>query len=69
MSLPELVVPVASVATFGVALRYGSDAVVRMAAGLTAIITQDKARADRALKVLRALRSNRDTPDDTGPSG
>lgn len=70
MSLPELVVPAVSVAaTIGVTLRYGSDAVVRLAAGITAITAKDRDRAERALKVLRALRGDRGQPDDDGPSG
>lgn len=69
MSLPELVIPAASVATIGVTLRYGSDAVVRLAAGITAITSKDQTRAERALKVLRALHRDRDQSDDPGPSG
>ena len=69
MSVPELVIPAASVATIGVTLRYGSDAVVRLAAGITALTSKDQTRADRALKVLRALRGDHDEPDDTGPPG
>lgn len=69
MSLPELVVPAASVTVaIGVTLRCGSDAVVRLAAGITAIMAKDPARADRAIKVLRALRGDRDRKND-GPPG
>jgi hypothetical protein len=64
MSLPELVVPAASVATIGVTLRYGSDAVIRLVAGITAIAAKDKTRAEHALKVLRTLRRGDD--QDTG---
>jgi hypothetical protein len=54
---PDMVVPVASVASIGVILRYGPEALLRLAAGLVAIVTKDKrSRADRALDVLRALR-------------
>lgn len=63
MSLPELVAPAASAATIGVTLRYGSDAVVRLAAGITAITSRDQARAERALKVLRALRGGSGQPE------
>ena len=64
MSLPELVVPAASVATIGVTLRYGSDAALRLIAGITAILAKDsdQTRAERALRVLRALRADRDEP-------
>ena len=64
MSLPELVVPAASVATIGVTLRYGSDAVLRLVAGLTAIVAKDdtQTRAQRALAVLQALRRDRQPP-------
>jgi hypothetical protein len=54
MPLSELVIPVASVATLGVALRYGSDAVLRLVAGMTAIAAKDdkQTRAQRALASL-----------------
>ena len=49
--------------TLGVILRYGSDAVLRLVAGFTAIIARDKRpRAERALDVLRALRQDRQPP-------
>jgi hypothetical protein len=70
MSLPELVVPVASIATLGVVLRYGSDAVLRLVAGITAIAAKDdkRTRAQRALQVLQALRrDSQSTPDDGSP--
>ena len=66
MSLPQAVAPVASVLGIGLTLRYGSDAVLRLVAGITAILAKDKARAERALKVLRALRRGSDQPPDTG---
>jgi hypothetical protein len=58
MSLPDLVLPMTSVVSLGVALRYGSDAVLRLVAGITAIAARDdkRTRAQRALDVLRALR-------------
>jgi len=68
MPFPGLVVPVVSTATIG-ALRYGSDAIVRVAAGLTAIMSSGRIKAERALRVLRALRGERHQPDDSGPSG
>jgi hypothetical protein len=70
MSLPELAVPVASAATLGVALRYGSDAVLRLVAGITAIVAKDdkQTRAQRALEVLRALRRDGQAPPlEAGP--
>ena len=61
MSLLQLAVPVASAATLGVVLRYGSDAVVWLVAGVTAIVARDeRTRAQRALAVLQLLR--RDGP-------
>lgn len=70
MFLPELAIPAASAATIRVTLRYGPDAVLLLVAGITAIAAKDPkhTRADRALKVLRSLRSDHDQPDDTGPS-
>jgi hypothetical protein len=67
MSLPELAVPVASVATLGVTLRYGSDAVLRLVAGITAIAAKDnRTRAERALDVLRLLRRGSQPPPEDG---
>jgi hypothetical protein len=43
-----------------VVIRNTCDALLRLAAGLTAILTRDKrSRADRALDVLRTLRHDR----------
>ena len=52
--------------TAGIVLRYGSDALLRLAAGITAIVAKDgkRSRAERALDVLRALR--RDDPPPPG---
>jgi hypothetical protein len=72
MSLPELVVPAASVATIGVVVRYGSDAVLRLVAGITAIVAKDekRTRAQRALDVLRALgHDSLPPPPEAGPPG
>jgi hypothetical protein len=53
------------IATIAVIFRYGSDAVLRLLAGITAILARDKrSRARRALDVLRALRSPDALPDD-----
>lgn len=42
------------------AVRYGSDSILRLVAGLTAIIARsDRPRAERALDVLNALRRDR----------
>jgi hypothetical protein len=70
MALPELVVPVASAATLGIVLRYGSDAVLRLVAGITAIAAKDdrQTRAQRALEVLRALRGDSQPPPGGGSS-
>jgi hypothetical protein len=49
-------------AAAGVALRYGLDAALRLAAGITAICARDEqSRAQRALTVLRVL-ARRDEP-------
>jgi len=46
-----------AIAATGVALRYGSDAALRLAAGITAICARDnQPRAQRALIVIRLLR-------------
>jgi hypothetical protein len=67
MSVPELVVPVASAAALGVVLRYGSDAVLRLVAGITAIAARDeRTRAQRALEVLRTLRRDGQPPSEDG---
>lgn len=66
MSLPEYVTPVLAaggpVALLLVALRFGPDALVRLLAGTVAVLTRDKERGERCLKVLRILR-NRDDDD------
>jgi hypothetical protein len=68
MSLLELAVPVATATTLGVVLRYGSDAVLRLVAGITAIAANDekRTRAQRALDVLQALRRDGQPPPDSG---
>ena len=43
-------------APVAVTLYYGSTAALRFIAGMTATLSGDKQRADRALKVLRILR-------------
>jgi hypothetical protein len=61
MSLPEFVTPVLSiagpVALVYVILRLGPDAVLRLLAGIVAVMTDDKERGERCLEVLRALRA------------
>jgi hypothetical protein len=37
-------------------LRLGPDAVLRLLAGIVAVMTDDKERGERCLEVLRALR-------------
>ena len=61
MGLAGVAEHVATIVGFAVpvclSLRYGSDGVLRLVAGLTAILARDKrSRAKRALDVLRALR-------------
>ena len=72
MTLPDLVEPVlaagGTTALILVVLRFGPDAVVRLAAGLTAVLTKDKERGERCLKVLRILRGKDDDDDASPPS-
>lgn len=60
MALPEYVAPVLSIASpvalMFVILRFGPDAVLRLLAGIVAVMTDDKERGGRCLEVLRALR-------------
>ena len=66
IAMPEYVGPVLAaggpVALVLVALRFGSDAVVRVVAGVAAVLTRDKDRGERCLKVLRILRGKDDSP-------
>jgi len=59
MSLPEFVTPVLSiagpVALVYVILRFGPDAVLRLLAGIVAVVTGDDERGKRCLEVLRVL--------------
>jgi hypothetical protein len=59
MSLPEFVMPVLSiagpVALVYVILRFGPDAVLRLLAGIVAVVTGDDERGKRSLEVLRVL--------------
>src|SRR5260221_5826430 len=71
MALPEYLV--SAVARGGpvvllafVALRFGPDAVVRLVAGVAAVVTKNTERGDRCLKVLRILRGKDD--DDDAPA-
>jgi hypothetical protein len=67
MPLPEYITPVLAaggpVALLFIALRFGSDAFLRLLAGTVAVLTHDKERGERALKVLRVLRSMDDPPE------
>jgi len=60
MALPEFVAPVLAaggpVALVAVVLRFGPDAVLRLVAGLAAVLTADEKRGRRCVEVLRALR-------------
>jgi hypothetical protein len=71
MALPEFIAPVVAaggpVALVLVVLRFGPDAVVRLVAGVVAVLTQDEKRGDRCVKVLHALRKPEDPPPP--PSG
>jgi hypothetical protein len=69
MSRLDLVMPVASattVASVVLTLRYASDAVLRLLAGITAIFARDekRTRAERALDVLRFSGPNNQPPPD-----
>jgi hypothetical protein len=67
--LAEHVAPFVGVAiAAGIVLRYGSDALLRLVAGITAIVAKDgkRSRAERALDVLRALRRDDPMPPGTG---
>jgi hypothetical protein len=59
MALPEFVTPVLSiagpVALVYVILRFGPDAVLRLLAGMVAVVTGDDERGKRCLEVLRVL--------------
>jgi hypothetical protein len=58
--LPAVVEPVVAVggpvAAVAVVLRFGPDAVVRLLAGVVAVLTRDQERGKRCLEVLRVLR-------------
>jgi hypothetical protein len=64
MSLPDLapVLAVGGPVTLGVVLRYGSDAIVKVVAGVTAAVTKDEKKGKRCVEVLRALRGRGDDP-------
>jgi hypothetical protein len=71
MTLPEYIEPIMAVggpvALVVIVLRFGPDAVVRLVAGLAAVLTKDKDRGDRCLKVLRILRGKDDDPPPSLP--
>jgi hypothetical protein len=55
--------PVGLAVTFAIVIRHILDAILRLIAGLVAILADDeRPRADRALDVLRLLRHNRGLP-------
>jgi hypothetical protein len=59
MSLPEFVTPVLSiagpVALVYVILRFGPDAILRLLAGIVAVVAGDDERGKRCLEVLHVL--------------
>jgi len=71
MTLPEYIEPIVAaggpVALVAIILRFGPDAVVRLVAGVAAVLTKDKDRGDRCLKVLRILRGKHDDDDPPPP--
>jgi hypothetical protein len=54
-------------ATAILAIRYGSDAVLRLVAGITAIVAHDekRSRAQRALDVLKTICRRRGDPPES----
>lgn len=66
MPLPEYIAPVLGaggpVALVFIVLRFGPDAVVRLTAGMVAVLTGDEKRGERCLKVMRILRNKDDDP-------
>jgi hypothetical protein len=71
MALPEYVAPVLSaggpVALVLVVLRFGPDAVLRLLAGVVAVLTRDEQRGKRCIEVLRLLRKKDDPPSSLLP--
>jgi len=72
MPLSEYIKPVLAaggpVALLFVALRLGPDAFLRLLAGTVAVLTRDKERGERCLKVLRILRNrDEDDPPESSP--
>ena len=74
MPLSEYIKPVLAaggpVALLFVALRIGPDAFLRLLAGTVAVLTRDKERGERCLKVLRILRNrdDNDPPESSQPA-
>jgi hypothetical protein len=69
MSLPDLAPVLAvggPVTLVGVCLRYGSDAIVKVVAGVTAAVTKDDNKGKRCVEVMRALRRRDDDPPEPG---
>ena len=66
MSLPDYVAPVVAAsglpAALFIAIRFGSDAVLRLLAGAVAVLCHDEKRGERCLEVLRILRKKDDPP-------
>jgi hypothetical protein len=71
LSLPEYVAPVLAAggpaALVFILLRFGPDAFLRLLAGTVAVLTHDKERGERCLKVLRILRNRDDDPPESSP--
>ena len=66
MAVAEYVAPVVAVggpvALVGIVLRFGPDALLRLVAGLVAVLTSDEKRGRRCLDVLRILRGRDHSP-------
>jgi hypothetical protein len=70
MTLPEYVAPIFAaggpVALLAVVLCFGPNAVLRLVAGIVAVLTGDKERSERCIQVLRVLRGKEDRPAPPG---
>jgi hypothetical protein len=65
--VPHVITAGGTVALLVVIFRYGADAVVRLVAGVVAIITSNTDRRKTCLKILRILRGGKDDDDDDPP--
>jgi hypothetical protein len=74
MALPEYITPILAaggpVALVVILLRFGPDAVVRLVAGVAAVLTGDEKRGERCLRVLQLLhgKDDEDEPPPPAPS-